>query len=453
MQWEWSIDGWMVLAGGLSACSCALLGNFLVLRRLSLMGDAISHAVLPGLAAAFLITSSRAALPMFAGAVVVGLLTALLTQVITRFGKVEHGAAMGVVFSILFAVGLVMIRQAADHVDLDPGCVLYGALEQIPLDAAAGTLPSAVVNLAFVFALDLLFVVVFYKELKIAAFDPELATTLGINANVMHYLLMVMVAVTTVACFEAVGSILVIAMLIVPAVTAHLLTDRLSVMIVVSVASAAVAAIAGHLLAMFGPSWFGADLTVKTSAMMAVTSGALLFAVILLSPRYGVVARVYRRLSLSAQIVRQDILGLLYRWQELRPLDGVPMHRNEVLAAVGDSFLVRRGLHALHKQHAIAEVTHQGGRFGIELTDHGRTEAQALVGSHRLWEAYLARHFNLAVDHLHAPAERMEHYITPALREELRHDLTEPTYDPHGRPIPEPPHVTDDPGDNDRSTP
>jgi len=439
MQWQWSIDGWIVLAGVLSACSCALLGNYLVLRRLSLMGDAVSHAVLPGLAAAFLITSSRAALPMFAGAVVVGVLTALLTQVITRFGKVEHGAAMGVVFSILFAVGLVMIRQAADHVDLDPGCVLYGALEQIPLDAGAGSLPHAVANLAWVFALDLLFVVAFYKELKITAFDPALATTLGINANLMHYLLMVMVAVTTVACFEAVGSILVIAMLIVPAVTAHLLTDRLGVMIVVSVSSAAITAVSGHILALFGPSWFGAELTVNTAGMMAVTSGVLLCAVVLLSPRYGVVARAYHQLSLSGQIVRQDILGLLYRWQELRPRNGAPMQRSEVLAAVGDSRLTRRGLRALYKQRAITEAAHQGGRVGIELTDAGRVEAQALVGSHRLWEAYLARHFNLAADHLHAPAERMEHYITPALREELRRALTEPTHDPHGRPIPEPP--------------
>lgn len=446
MQWAWSIDGWIVLAGTLSACSCALLGNYLVLRRLSLMGDAISHAVLPGLAAAFLLTSSRAALPMFAGAVIVGVLTALLTQVITRFGKVEQGAAMGVVFSILFAIGLVMIRQAADHVDLDPGCVLYGALEQIPFDAADGAIPAAVINLTFVFALDLLFVVVFYKELKLSAFDPDLATTLGVNANLMHYLLMIMVAVTTVACFEAVGSILVIAMLIVPAVTAYLLTDRLGVMILLSVVAAACSAVLGHVLALFGPSWVGADITVKTAAMMAVTGGAILLAAILFSPQHGVVSRAYHRAALSVQIVRQDILGLLYRWQELRPLEGAPMHRSEVLAAIGDSLLARYGLRKLHRQRAITETSLQQGRFGIELTDRGRLEAQALVGSHRLWESYLARYFNLADDHLHAPAERMEHYITPALRDELREQLTEPTHDPHGRPIPQPP---DAPGDDD----
>ena len=123
IEWDWSIDGWILAVGLLSTCSCALLGNYLVLRKLSLMGDAISHAVLPGLAIAFILSGSRATWPMFLGAVVVGLLTALLTQAITRYGKVEQGAAMGVVFSIFFAIGLVLIRQAADHVDLDPDCV------------------------------------------------------------------------------------------------------------------------------------------------------------------------------------------------------------------------------------------------------------------------------------------------------------------------------------------
>ncbi len=439
MSWEWSIDGWIVLAGVLSACSCALLGNFLVLRRMSLMGDAISHAVLPGLAAAFLISSSRSAVPMFIGAVVVGLLTALLTQLITRFGKVEQGAAMGVVFSMLFAVGLVMIRQAADAVDLDPGCVLYGAVEQIPLDALGGEIPSAIINLAIVFVANVLFVVVFFKELKISAFDPDLATTLGFNANLMHYLLMVMVAVTTVANFEAVGSILVIAMLIVPAVTAYLLADRLGVMILLSVVAAAVAAVVGHVLAAFGPGWVGSDISLKTAAMMAVVSGAILVIVIFISPQYGMFSRAYHRSLLSAQIVRQDILGLLFRWQELKPLDGAPMHRSEVLAAVGNTFLARHGLRTLERRRAISETPFGSGRFGIELTDAGQREAQTLVGAHRLWESYLAKHFQLADDHLHAPAERMEHYISGEMRDALREDLTAPTHDPHGRPIPEMP--------------
>ena len=133
-NWSWDYDGWIVLAGMLCAVAASLPGNFLLLRRMSLLGDAISHAILPGLAVAFFVSESRSSLPMFLGAVIVGILTALFTEWIRNFGDVDEGASMGVVFTTLFAIGLVMIVQAADHVDLDPGCVLYGAIEMTPLD-------------------------------------------------------------------------------------------------------------------------------------------------------------------------------------------------------------------------------------------------------------------------------------------------------------------------------
>ncbi|MGK0176561.1 MAG: manganese/zinc/iron transport system permease protein, partial [Lentimonas sp.] len=212
MDW-YAIDTWIVIVGILAAVSCTFLGNFLVLRKMSMMGDAISHAVLPGLAIAFLITGARASLAMFIGAAVVGVLTAVFTQWISRFGKVDQGASMGIVFTTLFALGLVLIVQAADHVDLDASCVLYGAIELTPLDVVWSTelfgmtvdLPRAVVILAPVCLMNASFVVLFFKELRISSFDPELASTMGINANWMHYLLMTLVAITTVAAFEAVG--------------------------------------------------------------------------------------------------------------------------------------------------------------------------------------------------------------------------------------------------------
>ena len=130
MNWT-SFDSWIVVTGALCAMACALPGCFLVLRKMSMMGDAISHAVLPGLATAFIVTGSRASLTMFLGAAIVGVLTAVFTQWISRFGNVDRGAAMGIVFTTLFALGLVLIRSAADHVDLDPGCVLYLSLIHI----------------------------------------------------------------------------------------------------------------------------------------------------------------------------------------------------------------------------------------------------------------------------------------------------------------------------------
>ncbi len=298
MNWL-PLDSWIVAVGALTAIACALPGCFLFLRQMSMMGDAISHAVLPGLAIAFLITGSRASIGMFIGAALVGVLTALFTQWISKFGNVDRGAAMGVVFTTLFALGLLLIVRAANHVDLDPGCVLYGAIELTPLDQiliAVGPIqfqvPRAVLTLSCVTILNLAFILTFYKELKLSAFDPSLATTLGFNATLMHYLLMTIVAITTVAAFEAVGSIIVIAMLIVPAASAHLLTDRLPVMLVLAAALAAASAAVGHLSALLLPPLLGFSAT-STSGMMAVVAGVVFLATAVLAPRYGLLRKLF----------------------------------------------------------------------------------------------------------------------------------------------------------------
>lgn len=296
------IDTWIVVIGALCAVACALPGCFLVLRQMSMMGDAISHAVLPGLAIAFIVTGSRASLGMFVGAVVVGILTAIFTQWVSTFGMVDRGASMGIVFTTLFAVGLLLIVQAADHVDLDPGCVLYGAIELTPLDTlftlSLGGIefdvPRAAVVLGTVLLINLAVIVVLFKEFRISSFDPELATTLGINATVMHYVLMAMVAVTTIAAFEAVGSIIVIAMLIVPAATASLLTDRLGGMLIIGALFAALAAPIGHIAAITVPPMLGFE-TTTTSGMMAAASGTLFILVWCFAPRHGLVTRWFIR--------------------------------------------------------------------------------------------------------------------------------------------------------------
>ncbi|MCH7225241.1 metal ABC transporter permease [Haloferula sp. A504] len=296
MSWS-TFDTWIVVAGALCAVACALPGCFLVLRRMSMMGDAISHAVLPGLAAAFLLTGSRTSLVMFVGAAIVGVLTAVFTQWISRFGNVDRGAAMGIVFTTMFAVGLIMIVQAADRVDLDPGCVLYGALELTPLDTwrvAGLEFPRVVGVMAVITALNLGVIAILFKELRLSTFDPGLSDTLGFSSQLIHYLLMTMVAVTTVAAFEAVGSIIVIAMLIVPAATALLVTRRLVPMLVIACGAGVLAAAAGHWMAVAVPAWFGADAT-SSSGMMAVASGLIFALAWLFGPAGGLLAGIFHR--------------------------------------------------------------------------------------------------------------------------------------------------------------
>ena len=276
MNWTES-DTWIVITAILCAVASALPGSFLVLRKMSMMGDAISHAVLPGLALAYIITGSRASVGMFVGAILTGLVTALFTQWISKFGKVDRGASMGIVFTSLFAIGLILIVQAADHVDLDAGCVLYGAIELTPLDTIpvfGYEVPRAALTIGTVLLINIFLITLFFKEFRLSSFDENLCDTLGISSQAMHYLLMAIVALTTVACFESTGSIIVIAMLIAPPATALLITKRLLPLLIVASLFGALSAVGGHLLALSLPTVLNVGET-TTSGMIAVCAGIL----------------------------------------------------------------------------------------------------------------------------------------------------------------------------------
>lgn len=432
LNWNWQLDGWIVAVGMLCAVASALLGNFLVLRRMSMLGDAITHAVLPGLAVAFFVSHSRASLPMFIGAVIVGIFTAFFTEWIRRTGNVDEGASMGVVFTSLFGLGLVMIVQAADKVDLDAGCVLYGAIEMTPLDTVlvGGRLvPRAFLSIGAVTIINLLFVLLFYKELKISSFDPQLATTTGFNASLMHYLLMVLVAVTAVASFESVGSILVVAMFIVPPAAAYMLTDRLHVMIVLSLVVAIGSAILGHIGAMVIPNWFGYQ-SATTAGTMAVAAGGLLLIAALLGPRHGILVKLIRRQLLGLQILADDVVALLYRIGEQETAAAAQISELKKSLLCNEWSL--RGVLAWLSQHGAIERTANR----IALTEQGRQHAQQLVRSHRLWEQYLQDYAGMDASRVHPQAEKLEHFTDPRLRKQLDSETDAPQIDPHGRPIP-----------------
>jgi manganese/zinc/iron transport system permease protein len=431
-NWEWGLDGWIVAVGILCAVASALLGNFLVLRRMSMLGDAITRAVLPGLAVAFFVSHSRASFPMFIGAVIVGILTAFFTEWIRRVGRVDEGASMGVVFTTLFALGLVMIVQAADKVDLDAGCVLYGAIEMTPIDTVnvwGRAVPRAFLALGAVTIINGLFVVLFYKELKVSSFDPQLATATGFNASLMHYLLMVLVAVTAVASFESVGSILVVAMFIVPPAAAYMLTDRLHVMIGLSLIVAIGSAVLGHVSAMVVPGWFGFPST-TTAGMMAVASGVLLTFATLLGPRHGILVKLVRRQLLGLRILADDVVALLYRIGEQEP--AAAAHIGELQKSLLCNNWSLRGVLAWLDRHGAIERSADT----VVLTEQGRLRAQRLVRSHRLWEQYLQDYAGMDASRVHPQAEKLEHFTDPRLQKQLDTETDAPQIDPHGRPIP-----------------
>lgn len=428
----WNAEGfWTVLTAAATNSACAVVGCFLVLRRMSLMGDALSHAVLPGLAAAFIMSGSYSLGPLMVGAVLAGLLTTFLVQTLSEYGRVPSDASMGVVFTSLFALGVVLIKQGIRGVHFDVNCVYEGALEFAPLytwDVLGYELPRALVVAAGVLAVNGAIVAVLWKEFKLSSFDPALATTMGFSAGLMHYLLMAMTAVTSVASFEAVGAILVVAMLIIPPATAHLLVDRLAAMVWVAVGLAVLAAVLGYLAAGLLEIWFGVE--TNLAGMTTVAAAGLFALAVLFSPRHGVISTLWHNLQTSLRVVREDVLAMLYRVEELQGQRRLTVA--DARQAVGGGLLARLALRGLVRA---GSVTQAGDH--LELTPAGRDTARQLVRSHRLWETYLVRNLGLPLDHVHEPAHRVEHFIGDQLREELKSNLDAAELDPHGREIPE----------------
>ncbi len=448
------LDTWIVVTGALAAMSCALPGTWLLLRRQSLLGDALSHSILPGIVLAYLGLNSFEQIGwishdsgirhfvLFLGAAASGVLSAVITELIQRWGRLDRGAAIGVVFTTMFAMGLLLIRMFADKTHVDPGCVLYGSLEQSVMSGLSPTnpIPQAAVINGVMLLVNGILVLAFFKELRLSTFDPGLAGAVGLNANAIQLALMAMTAATLVAAFESVGAILVIAMLIVPPATARLLTDRLSIMLLLSLAIAAMSALLGHIGALTLPSIIFSRLgysnvnDASTTGMMAVASGFLFLLAILASPRHGTVRYVFDRVRLQIRIAGEDILGKLYR--EVESTESVPssyvVPRNLAADNVPrDTWTKWFAKRRLHQRDLITSILPS-----MRLTEKGRERAKSLVRSHRLWEAYMALHFDLPEDHLHATAEEVEHFLSPELQSELAAELNQPNVDPHGKAIP-----------------
>ncbi|MFQ6008290.1 MAG: metal ABC transporter permease [Candidatus Zixiibacteriota bacterium] len=280
-----SPDFWVILTGILAAAACGLIGSFLVLRQQAMLGDAISHAVLPGLVIAFLITSSRNVLPMIIGAGVMGLVTAFLAGLLSNTGRLYKDASLAVVFTFLFSVGVILVSLYTGQIDLDQECVLYGEIAYTPWDtfviSGINYGPRSIWILGGMFVADLLFIILFYKQLKICSFDPQLARSVGISSKLWHYLLMTMVSLTVVAAFESVGAILVVAMLIIPGATAYLLTRRLRLMLILSVLVGVTCAVGG---------FYGASLFNTSIAGFMAVAGGLVFALVVLVVKVGWIA-------------------------------------------------------------------------------------------------------------------------------------------------------------------
>lgn len=394
-----------LVAAVLVGVVCAVMGSFLLVKRWALLGDAISHAVLPGVAVAFLL-----GVPFVIGALATGLLTALGIGFVERHTRLKQDAAMGLLFVSAFAAGLAIISKIRSPVDLFHvlfGNVLAVSRGDLLLTAASGGLVLATIA-------------VLYKELLLWAFDPIMAESVGLPVRLLHYLTLLLTSLTIVASLQAVGIVLVIAMLIAPPATARMLTDRFHRLVPLAAGIGVTSAVTGLYLSYF--------LDVASGATMVLV-GAVFFALAMtFAPRRGLVPRALRRRRAAATARMTDYLKALFA-QPDQPVPAEALGQRlgdapDVAAAV-TARLARAGL-------AVASPA------GVRLTDAGRREAGQVVRTHRLWERFLVDRAGVPWDEVHQAADRIEHETTPAVTAQLASAVGAQQADPHGAPIPTP---------------
>jgi ABC-type Mn2+/Zn2+ transport system permease subunit/Mn-dependent DtxR family transcriptional regulator len=417
-QWLQPFSGswWQQTATSvLAAVALGVLGCFVVLRRMALIGDALSHAVLPGVVVALLLTGSTGVPGLLLGALLAGLATAVLVNLVSRFSRTKEDSAIGIVFTALFALGIILLSSLPRGTHFDLKCFLFGD----PL--AVG--PEDFWMMVSITAAVLAIVGLLYHPLKLISFDPVVAGAMGLPVAILHYLLMGMLSATVVAGLKATGVVLVVAMLITPASAAYQLSNRLRVMLFLSGLFGAVSAAGGMSLAFVTNA--------PTGPAMVVVATFIFGLAMLFSPGHGIVFDKLRRWRLSRHIAVEDLLRAVYKLSEELPSSGKSaasvadvageMHRD---SSEVESLLRTREVRKLARLH--------DGK--VILTDDGADRAAEMVRAHRLWESYLADRAKLPPEFIHETADRLEH--AHELADEVDAALGHPKRDPHGAVIP-----------------
>lgn len=405
----WAIRA--LVASALVGIMCGILGCFIVLRNMALIGDALSHAILPGVVVAFIVGQGASTLGFFTGAVVAGLFTAILITWLQRNVKTKNDAAIGIVFTAMFSLGVIGIsyisRQPGTHLDLKD--FLFGNVLGVTNDDLTLTFG--------VTAYVLVSIVVFYRYLFITTFQPVIAQTMGISVSTMHYFLMLLLSFAVVAALQTVGVILVVAMLVTPASTALLLTNRLHFALMI-------AALFGFLSALMG-LFFAILFETTPGPAMAVTATGFYLLAAFFSPKKGLAFRFFQKRKLQNRIQLEDVLKVAFRQQQLGPLTEEELLKNLGLSKGG----LQAQLQILRSKNLIEKDR-------LALTETGREEGRRLVRAHRLWETYLANEMGLTAEQIHDDADKYEHLLTDEILDDVDKVLGYPTTDPHGSPIP-----------------
>lgn len=409
------------LAGSvLLGISCGILGSFVVVRRLALMGDTLSHAVLPGVVLGFLWNRTKDPLAIFIGATLAGLAGTMTVSFITRTTRLKEDAALGMVLAGYFAIGASLLTMTQR---LPTGT--QSGIHDFLFGQAAAIGPADLRLMGVVTALAVILVAVFYKEFLVSSFDPAFASLTGIPARLVHHTLMLLLAFAVVISLQAAGVVLVSAMLIIPAATAYLLTERFSRMVTLAAFIGVFSGMTGAFLSYLGNN-------LPTGPLMVMASGTFFFTAFLAAPRHGLAVRAWRQFARSRRTERENTLKAVYHVLENGDFKDESVTVDQLAEQLREPIQ-----QASARARALARTRFATLLDGtVRLTPLGWQTAASIVRNHRLWELYLTEAVELAPDHVHDNAEKIEHILDESTVRSLERRFRHATVDPHGRAIP-----------------
>ncbi len=407
---EWAIRA--LIASSLVGLMCGILGSFIVLRNMSLIGDALSHAVLPGIFFAFLFFG-YSTLGFFIGSTIAGLIAGISISWIQQNVQTKNDAAIGIIFTAMFAVGIMGISwlNQSEGVHLDLKDFLFGNVLGISNEDIYLTFGVTVYTIVSV--------ILFYRHLFITTFQATIAETMGISAKTIHYFLMLLLSFAIVASLRTVGVILVVAMLITPAATALLISNRLQIVIIISAVIGILSAVLGLILSIIFETTPGPAMTIVATLFY--------FAAVIFSPEKGLLFKMTQKRVEKKRIVREDVLRQIIK----NPLD-----KGMSVSVISDRLEINpRKLNKVINTMTRSSLL-DSDKEKVLLTKEGINKAEQLVRAHRLWETYQVKQMGLNIDQVHDAADQIEHFLSEELLDEIDKELGFPSKDPHDSPIP-----------------
>jgi manganese/zinc/iron transport system permease protein len=379
-----------------------LLGSFVVLRKRSLLGDALAHAALPGVVIAFLITGSKSIIPLLIGASISGILGMLAIQAITNASRIKPDAALGLALSVFFGIGIVLLT----HVQRQPLGNQSG-LDKFLFGQAASLVQSDLLVMGIISLLLLIIVILFYKEFRLLCFDADFLAAQGFNSQLIDLLLMALIVLAVMVGLQAVGGVLMAAMLITPAIAARFWTNHLTRMIVL-------ASIFGGISGILGTFFSSLATRIPTGPVMVLAATFFMIISALFAPKRGVLAKSLRYLNNQRNAAKQHVLrGFIEISEQGQPIEQVDLKQLAKFLEMPAAKLGRIASQLVRQR--LAEK-HNGS---LTLTTKGRQAALQIVKTHRLWEHYLVYRAQLEPDHVHRDADEMEHILSPDVLERL----------------------------------